>query len=140
MTWTEYHKQEDIESFLDYLAAEYDFVEAESIGQSYEGRPMRVVKVCMENITTLQHLLNLSLDKACKGGCGYKPAMWIDGGIHAREWITPATVTWMMKELIENDADHPELLEKLDWYILPIVNPDGYAYTKTNDRLWRKTR
>lgn len=66
--------------------------------------------------------------------------MWIDGGIHAREWITPATVTWMMKELIENDADHPELLEKLDWFILPIVNPDGYAYTKTNDRLWRKTR
>ena len=45
MTWTEYHDQDDIESFLDYLANTYDFVEVESIGESYEGRPMRVVKV-----------------------------------------------------------------------------------------------
>ncbi len=45
MSWTEYHKQDDIESYLDYLAATYDFVEVESIGESYEGRPMRVLKV-----------------------------------------------------------------------------------------------
>ena len=45
MTWTEYHEQDDVESFLDYLANTYDFVEVESIGESYEGRPMRVVKV-----------------------------------------------------------------------------------------------
>ena len=46
----------------------------------------------------------------------------------------------MMKELIENDAEHSDLTEQLDWYILSIVNPDGYAYTISNDRLWRKTR
>ena len=51
MTWTEYHEQDDIESFLDYLANTYDFVEVESIGESYEGRPMRVVKVCLSFIT-----------------------------------------------------------------------------------------
>ena len=121
MTWTEYHSQDDVEAYLDYLAATYDFVEVESIGESFEGRPMRVIK-------------------ACKGGCGNKPAMWIDGGIHAREWISPASVSWMIKEVIENDADHPELLENLDWYILPIHNPDGYAYTQSSDRMWRKTR
>jgi carboxypeptidase A4 len=66
--------------------------------------------------------------------------MWIDGGIHAREWISPATVTWMMKELIENDADHPELTNGLDWYMLAIVNPDGYYFTSHGNRLWRKTR
>ena len=68
--------------------------------------------------------------------------MWIDGGIHAREWISPATVTWMLKELVENDAAHPDLTEKMDWYILPIVNPDGYAYSRIEDRnrMWRKTR
>lgn len=53
--------------------------------------------------------------KVCKGGCGNKPAMWIDGGIHAREWITHAAVTWVLKELVENDADHADLLENLDW-------------------------
>jgi len=121
MTWTEYHKQEDIESFLDYLADTYDFVEVESIGESHEGRPMRVIKVC-------------------KNGCGNKPAMWIDAGIHAREWIGPAAITWMMHELIENDAEHSDLTENLDWFFLPVVNPDGYAYTQSNNRMWRKTR
>ena len=88
MDWYEYHSQDDIEAYLDYLSSTYDFVDVESIGQSYEGRPMRVIK-------------------ACKGGCGNKPAMWIDGGIHAREWISPASVTWMIKEVIENEAAHP---------------------------------
>ena len=45
MTWTKYHEQDDIESYLDYLANTYDFVEVEEIGKSYEGRPMRVLKV-----------------------------------------------------------------------------------------------
>ena len=45
MTWTKYHEQDDIESYLDYLASTYDFVEVEEIGESYEGRPMRVLKV-----------------------------------------------------------------------------------------------
>jgi len=96
-------------------------VTLETIGDSYEGETMRVAKVC-------------------KGGCGNKPAMWIDGGIHAREWIGPAVVTWMLKELVENDNAHPELTENLDWYILPVHNPDGYAYTQSNNRMWRKTR
>ena len=41
--------------------------------------------------------------------------MWIDSGIHAREWISPATGTWMLSELVENDDKHPELTEGLDW-------------------------
>jgi len=121
MDWTEYHPIEDIHSYLTYLETTYDFVTLETIGQSYEGSDMIIAKVC-------------------KGGCGNKPAMWIDGGIHAREWITHAAVTWVLKELVENDADHADLLENLDWYILPCVNPDGYLYTQTNNRLWRKTR
>ena len=56
------------------------------------------------------------------------------------EWITPATVTWMIHELIENDANHSDLTSKLDWYFLPIHNPDGYAYSHRYNRMWRKTR
>jgi len=121
MTWTEYHPLEDMYSYLDYLEQEFDFVTTEEIGNSGEGRVMRVVSVC-------------------KGGCGNKPAVWIDGGIHAREWISPATVTWMLKELVENEAAHPDLLENTDWYILPSANPDGYAYSREHNRMWRKTR
>merc|ERR1719452_116646 len=77
--------------------------------------------------------------KVCRGGGGNKPAMWIDSGIHAREWISPATGTWMLNEVIENDAAHPEFTEKLDWYFLPSHNPDGYQLSRDSDRMWRKT-
>ena len=36
-------------------------------------------------------------------------------GIHAREWVSPATVTWMLMELVENDANHSDLTQNLDW-------------------------
>ena len=75
-----------------------------------------------------------------RGECGSKPAVWIDGGIHAREWVSPATTTWMLKELVENDAAHPDLLENLDWFILPSANPDGYDWSRNHNRMWRKTR
>lgn len=121
MTWDEYHTLDDMYSFLDYLEATYDFVSTESIGSTTEGRDMRVVKIC-------------------KGGCGGKKAVWIDGGIHAREWVSPATVTWMLRELVENDAEHSDLTETLDWYFLPSANPDGYAFSRDHNRMWRKTR
>merc|ERR1719295_1502917 len=62
MDWTEYHSQDDMEAYMDYLVETYpDLVSIDDIGTSYEGRPMRVLKIC-------------------KGGsCGQKPAMWIDG-------------------------------------------------------------
>jgi len=67
--------------------------------------------------------------------------LWIDGGIHAREWISPATVTFMIHQLVEvQDPSDADLIENLDWYILPVVNPDGYEHTRDSDRLWRKTR
>jgi len=31
-------------------------------------------------------------------------------------------------------------LEAVDFYILPVMNPDGYKFSFESDRLWRKTR
>ena len=28
----------------------------------------------------------------------------------------------------------------VDWYVAPLINPDGYEYTHTNQRYWRKNR
>lgn len=119
--WHEYHSLDEIYNYLDILEKNYDFVSTENIGKTWMNRNMKIAKVC-------------------KGVCGSKKAVWIDGGIHAREWISPATVTWLLKELVENDHAHPDLTEKLDWYILPVHNPDGYEYTREKDRNWRKTR
>ncbi|XP_043288591.1 carboxypeptidase B-like isoform X2 [Venturia canescens] len=116
MEWSSYHRLEDIHGYLDYLEQTFpDLCSVVSIGKSFEGRPLKVLRIS-------------------KGEPGV-PAIWIDGGIHAREWISPAAVTYIINHLVENS----EQLEA-DYYILPVVNPDGYEYTFRGDRLWRKNR
>merc|ERR1712142_1197141 len=41
---------------------------------------------------------------------------------------------------VEEYDSHPDYLDKINWYFIPSANPDGYEYTFTDDRLWRKTR
>ncbi|ELU06078.1 hypothetical protein CAPTEDRAFT_157542 [Capitella teleta] len=71
-----------------------------------------------------------------------KPAFWLDGGIHAREWVSPSSVVFVVSKLVEDylKGYNTDLLDNLDWYILPVVNPDGYVFTHVEDRLWRKNR
>lgn len=73
-----------------------------------------------------------------------KPTLLLDGLQHAREWIAAMTVSYAMKTLLEQyTAKVPrivQLLEQINIIIVPIVNPDGYAYTFSHDRLWRKNR
>merc|ERR1712183_857860 len=65
--------------------------------------------------------------------------MGMEAGIHAREWISPATATYIMRELAEN-KNNADLIDFFDFYILPVANPDGYEYSFTSNRLWRKNR
>lgn len=39
-----------------------------------------------------------------------------------------------------NWNDQPEFIRNLNWYIMPVVNPDGYEYSHATNRLWRKNR
>lgn len=38
------------------------------------------------------------------------------------------------------DAASASFKDTYDFYIFPIVNPDGFAFSQTSDRLWRKNR
>merc|ERR1712227_1030526 len=118
--WEDYYPHEDLNAFIQGLADANDFASIINIGQSYEGRDMNV----------------LAITKAGPG----KPNVWLEAGIHAREWISPAVATFIVRELVEDYAEHPEYLDNINWYFLPSANPDGYAYTFDTDRLWRKTR
>lgn len=60
--------------------------------------------------------------------------------MHGREWITSAVVMYIMRQLVENYEKHRSVVDKADWYLMPVVNPDGYEYSHSTDRLWRKTR
>jgi len=69
--------------------------------------------------------------------------VYIQGGIHAREWISSATVAYITNELLttyETNSTAKTLLSELQIVVIPNVNPDGYTYTWVTNRLWRKNR
>jgi len=122
LDWTSYGTLADIYEFLDTQAAAHsDIAEIIKIGTSFEGRDLKVIKISKSGNT--------------------KPVIWYDATIHAREWISGATCTYVVNELLNSvDPATVKLTEDFDWYIQCVANPDGYVYTHTNDRMWRKTR
>ncbi|KAI4504466.1 hypothetical protein M0802_000016 [Mischocyttarus mexicanus] len=125
MTWRRYHRYGEILRYLEYLSFRYPtMVEIITIGHSYEGLPIKMAKI----------------STGPKRDGEPKPAIWIDAGMHAREWISIAVATYILSQLVERNSSYTKLLDVSDWMILPVANPDGYEYTHTHDRLWRKTR
>jgi len=119
--WENYQSLEDIQTFVKRVAAENpSFANVQAIGKTYEGRHLILIKIST--------------------GESGKRAIFIDGNIHAREWISSAVVTYIINELVTNAHQNLDLLSRFDFYIVPNVNPDGYAYTHSTSRLWRKTR
>ncbi|GAB0090382.1 carboxypeptidase B [Sergentomyia squamirostris] len=120
--FTYYWQTPEISEYLNTLVSEYpDMVTLEEAGRSYEDREIMVLRI------------------SSTGFDGTKPIIFIDAGIHAREWIAPMSAIYLIEQLVENSAENLDLLA-CDWIIIPLVNPDGYQYTHDTERLWRKTR
>jgi len=71
-------------------------------------------------------------------GTGSK-IIFLECGIHSREWVTVAFGTWIIDYLLKTPALAP-LLSNYKFIIVPVLNVDGFVYTHTTNRLWRKTR
>ncbi|KAI4894855.1 hypothetical protein NFI96_003243 [Prochilodus magdalenae] len=121
--YANYHTLSEIESFIDMLVAEQSkMVSKIVIGQSYEGRPLNVLKFSTGD---------------------NRPGIWIDTGIHSREWVTQASGTWFAKKIVTDYGKDPALtaiLDKYDIFLEIVTNPDGFQYTHSSNRMWRKTR
>lgn len=53
-------------------------------------------------------------------------------GIHAREWVAPAMALYLINRLVNDLEARSRELSGIDWYILPVVNPDGYEFTRSS--------
>lgn len=121
LDWKSYHRLDTIYEFLDNLTIYYPFLcTVKVIGTSAEGREIKMLKISNGNA----------------GNAG----IWLDGSIHPREWVSVSVVTYIANYIVKQYYSLPEYATDKDWYIVPVLNPDGYEYTHTHDRMWRKNR
>ena len=108
-----YYRYDDLTSHIKAFAEEYPtLMQVESIGKSHEGRDIWLAKVT--NLET--------------GPDNEKPALWVDGNIHATE-VSPSTAClYLINTLVTGYGEDEEITRALDtrvFYIVPRVNPDG---------------
>lgn len=113
MVLNEYYPIEQVHHFMRQVERATPGVTTFSIGKTHENRDILAIEI-----------MNAPHDNSF---------IWVDGCTHAREWVTVTTVMYMIEQII---------LEKLPINIIlvPVLNVDGYVYTWTKDRLWRKNR
>ncbi|PVG02523.1 putative carboxypeptidase [Serendipita vermifera] len=121
-----YHPYDDHLTFISDLAAAYpNNAKVVTAGKSVEGRAITGINIFGSS------------------GSGSKPAIIWHSNVHAREWITSMVTEYIAHELLSNYGNSTEVksyVDKYDFYIFPVVNPDGFVYSQTTDRMWRKNR
>jgi murein tripeptide amidase MpaA len=108
-----YYRYDELTRILHAFAEEYpQLVRIESVGKSYEGRDIWL----------------LTLTNFATGPAEEKPALWVDGNIHASEVSPSAACLYLIHRLTREYGSHEKITRCLDtraFYICPRVNPDG---------------
>lgn len=129
-----YHNLEEVYQYMDELSYKYaNLVKLENIGITYEGRDLKAMHISAHDP------LDIDPNTPKKN----KKTIVITSGLHAREWATITTTLWIATKLASKYGTYKKetrYLDNLDFFIIPVFNPDGYEYTWNDDRLWRKTR
>lgn len=122
--FAEYRDYETVDAHLDTLVARRpDLARVETLGTSVMGRRIRALRISAAGAEA--------------------PAIVVNGGQHAREWISVMVSTCVADRLVTDyDADprvHAVLDRHAVW-VAPVINPDGYVFSWESDRYWRKNR
>jgi len=130
-----YPSVDELYEWYEHLESEYpDIVTKHHIGRSWEGRDLWVLELSASDYTMTDD----------------RPAVLIDGGMHAREWSSVQVAAYFIWKTVTQHQRN----DTIDWllnnrkiFICPMVNPDGYIYdgdgefvTGSQGRMWRKNR
>jgi hypothetical protein len=114
-----------VAAYLRALVASHANLTVDSFGASWQGRPMLAVKV------------------GPAGDGPTRPNVIFVATYHAREWAATELALRLIRFLADSLPARPggaALLASRDVWVIPVANPDGYEYTFTTERLWRKNR
>jgi murein tripeptide amidase MpaA len=113
IAFNRFYRYDELTRLLNEYAAEFpQLCKVESIGKSYEGRDIWLVTVT--NIAT--------------GPATEKPALWVDGNLHASELAGSVAALYFIHSLMNRYGKDKTVTNCLDtraFYIVPRVNPDG---------------
>jgi len=118
-----YHAAASLEEDLRALAASRpELVELREIGRSVEKRPIWALRIGERR--------------------GSRHKVLFMGCHHAREWLAVEVPFLLARELVQKAGDEPIAgwLSRGEIWVVPMVNPDGHEFTRSEDRLWRKNR
>jgi murein tripeptide amidase MpaA len=107
-----YRHAELTQLLADYAEALPQLIERRSIGKSHEGRDIWLV----------------ALTNRATGPADDKPALWVDGNIHAAELTASTACLYYLHQLAAKYGSDPQVTQLLDTravYIVPRLNPDG---------------
>ena len=126
MDFNHYYTNEELETTLKSWGKRFpDLIKLNSLGSSHEGRPIWQVTVT----------------NSASGADLTKPAVWLDGNIHATELAGTTTVLYILHHILESygtDDRITRLVDTCTFYAVPRINPDGAAAAMAQQpHFWR---
>lgn len=113
-----YYKYEEITEILKKYSEQYpDFTDLDFIGETPEGRKQWILKVTNKKTGAFEE----------------KPALYVEGNLHAGEVTGSMTVMYLLDTVLSNSDDEnvKYLLDHYTLYAVPRVSPDGTEYYLT---------
>ncbi len=135
--WRPYDGPGGIREYLYDVAADNpDIVKLEVVGMTHGTDPAG-------GDPTPREIVALKLTKnATTVPDGTRPAVLYSSSHHGRDWIgaevTRRLLEWFVTGWREREPQIVDIVRTTELWFVPVANPDGYQYTFTHDRLWRK--